>query len=122
MVHIRKVSSRVTEGLPFPLGATWDGLGVNFALFSAHATKVELCLFEPSGQELERIELPEFTNEIWHGYLADLRPGTLYGYRVHGPYDPANGHRCRPRVAARWRPAARTSRESWAPPACGACR
>jgi glycogen operon protein len=93
MVHIRKVTSRVTEGRPFPLGATWDGLGVNFALFSAHATKVELCLFDPSGQEIERIELPEFTNEIWHGYLADLRPGTLYGYRVHGPYDPANGHR-----------------------------
>ncbi len=96
MVHIRKVTSRVTEGWPFPLGATWDGLGVNFALFSAHATKVELCLFDPSGEEIERIELPEFTNEIWHGYLADLRPGTLYGYRVHGPYDPVNGHRFNP--------------------------
>ena len=96
MVHIRKATSRVAEGLPYPLGATWDGLGVNFSLFSAHAGKVELCLFEPSGQELERIELPEFTNEIWHGYLADVRPGTLYGYRVHGPYDPANGHRFNP--------------------------
>ncbi len=86
--------SRVTEGLPFPLGATWDGLGVNFALFSAHATKVELCLFDSSGQvELERIELPEYTDEIWHGYLPDAHPGVIYGYRVYGPYDPENGHR-----------------------------
>lgn len=60
--------SRVREGLPFPLGATWDGLGVNFALFSAHATKVELCLFEDDGEnELERVELPEYTDEVWHG-------------------------------------------------------
>jgi isoamylase len=96
MVHVRKLTSRLSEGTPFPLGATWDGLGVNFALFSAHATKVELCLFEDSGSEIERIELPEFTNEIWHGYLANVRPGTLYGYRVHGPYDPNNGHRFNP--------------------------
>lgn len=89
--------SRVTEGLPFPLGATWDGLGVNFALFSAHATKVELCLFDSSGQiELERIELPEYTDEIWHGYLPDAHPGVIYGYRVYGPYDPENGHRFNP--------------------------
>lgn len=87
-------TSRVTEGLPYPLGATWDGSGVNFAIFSANATKVELCLFDADGQEeIERIALPEFTNEIWHGYLPDARPGTLYGYRVHGPYDPENGHR-----------------------------
>ena len=86
--------TRVTEGLPNPLGATWDGLGVNFALFSANATKVELCLFDARGErELERIELPEYTDEVWHGYLPDARPGTVYGYRVHGPYDPANGHR-----------------------------
>ncbi|MCP1313419.1 MULTISPECIES: glycogen debranching protein GlgX [unclassified Halomonas] len=86
--------SRVHEGHSFPLGATWDGLGVNFALFSAHATKVELCLFDATGeQELERIELPEYTDEVWHGYLPDARPGQLYGYRVHGPYAPEQGHR-----------------------------
>src|SRR5215213_8556486 len=89
--------ARLNEGLPFPLGATWDGLGVNFALFSAHATKVELCLFDEAGQvELERIELPEYTNEVWHGYLPEARPGTVYGYRVHGPYDPNQGHRFNP--------------------------
>jgi isoamylase len=86
--------SRIREGRPFPLGATWDGLGVNFALFSANATKVELCLFDPSGErEIERIELPEYTDEVWHGYLPDARPGTTYGYRVHGPYEPTQGHR-----------------------------
>jgi isoamylase len=87
-------SSRIGEGRPHPLGATWDGLGVNFAIFSAHATKVELCLFDQrGGRELERIALPEYTDEVWHGYLADARPGTVYGYRVHGPYEPASGHR-----------------------------
>ncbi|MDB6142107.1 MAG: glgX [Pseudomonas sp.] len=86
--------SRIREGLPFPLGASWDGLGVNFALFSANATKVELCLFDSSGEvELERIELPEYTDEIFHGYLPDAHPGLTYGYRVYGPYDPKNGHR-----------------------------
>ena len=85
---------RIREGLPFPLGATWDGLGVNFALFSANATKVELCLFDAAGEvELERIELPEYTDETFHGYLPDAHPGQVYGYRVHGPYDPENGHR-----------------------------
>src|ERR671912_417933 len=89
--------SRIREGRPYPLGATWDGIGVNFALFSANATKVELCLFDPSGErELERIELPEYTDEVWHGYLPDARPGTVYGYRVHGPYEPATGHRFNP--------------------------
>ncbi|MDX5434128.1 MAG: glycogen debranching enzyme GlgX, partial [Halomonas sp.] len=89
--------SRVREGSPFPLGATWDGLGVNFALFTAHATKVELCLFDESGtREVERIELPEYTDEVWHGYLPDARPGQLYGYRIHGPYDPEAGHRFNP--------------------------
>ncbi|AJE21448.1 glycogen debranching protein GlgX [Azotobacter chroococcum] len=92
-----KIPSRIREGLPFPLGATWDGLGVNFALFSAHATKVELCLFNESGQtELERIELPEYTDEIWHGYLPDAHPGQVYGYRVYGPYAPDAGHRFNP--------------------------
>src|SRR3712207_4520552 len=89
--------SRVREGLPYPLGATWDGLGVNFALFSAHASRVELCLFDESGaHEIERIDLPEYTDEVWHGYLPDARPGTTYGYRVHGPYEPAAGHRFNP--------------------------
>src|ERR1041385_5032277 len=75
--------ARVREGHSFPLGATWDGVGVNFALFSAHASKVELCLFDIDGKrELERIELPEFTDEVWHGYLPEARPGTVYGYRV----------------------------------------
>ncbi len=89
--------SRLSEGLSHPLGATWTGLGVNFALFSANATKVELCLFDADGmRELERIELPEYTDEVWHGFLPDARPGTVYGYRVHGPYEPQNGHRFNP--------------------------
>lgn len=76
------------------LGANFDGDGVNFAIFSAHAERVELCLFDADGKnEIERITLPEFTNEIWHGYIPGLKPGALYGYRVHGPYDPENGHR-----------------------------
>ncbi|HLT03319.1 MAG TPA: glycogen debranching protein GlgX, partial [Geminicoccaceae bacterium] len=85
---------RVWPGLPYPLGATWDGFGTNFALFSAHAEKVELCLFDDAGEkEIARIALPEFTHEIWHGYLPDVRPRQLYGYRVYGPYDPEAGHR-----------------------------
>jgi isoamylase len=92
-----KQRSRIAEGHPFPLGATWDGLGVNFALFSAHATKVELCLFDDQGlTEIERIELPEYTDEIWHGYLPDAHPGQVYGYRVYGPYEPDAGHRFNP--------------------------
>jgi glycogen operon protein len=85
---------RVEAGLPYPLGATWDGAGVNFALFSANAERVELCMFDARGRrELARVVLPEYTDEIWHGYLPDARPGMLYGYRVYGPYDPARGHR-----------------------------
>src|SRR5215217_5262682 len=88
---------RVTEGMPHPLGATWDGRGANFALFSAHAKKVDLCLFDPQGRrELERIALPEHTDDIWHGHVADVSPGQLYGYRVHGPYEPEHGHRFNP--------------------------
>jgi isoamylase len=88
---------QVREGLAHPRGATWNGEGVNFALFSANATKVELCLFDDAGkEELQRIELPEFTNEIWHGYLKGLLPGTVYGFRVHGPYAPEQGHRFNP--------------------------
>jgi isoamylase len=91
------VGSRLREGLPYPLGATWTGLGVNFALFSANATKVELCLFDDSGErELERIALPEYTDEIFHGFLPYARPGTVYGYRVHGPFAPEGGHRFNP--------------------------
>jgi isoamylase len=85
------------EGLPHPRGATWDGKGVNFALFSTHATKVELCLFDAGGsRETERIELPEYRDEVWHGYVTDIGPGTVYGFRVHGPYAPEEGHRFNP--------------------------
>ncbi len=88
---------RVWPGLPYPLGASWNGSGTNFALFSAHAEKVELCLFDEAGKkELARIPLPEFTHEIWHGCLPDVRPGQLYGYRVYGPYEPDAGHRFNP--------------------------
>jgi len=88
--------SRVREGRPFPLGATWDGLGVNFSLYSVNASKVELCLFDERNREIERIVLPEYTDEVWHGYLPDARPGQRYGYRVHGPYAPDAGHRFNP--------------------------
>jgi len=86
---------RVWPGSPYPLGATWDGVGVNFALFSEHATRVELCLFDSPDAESESvtISLAEQTDMVWHGYLPDVRPGQLYGYRVHGPYAPAQGHR-----------------------------
>ncbi len=88
---------RLREGLSHPRGASWDGKGTNFALFSANATKVEVCIFDDRGeQELHRIELPEYTNQIWHGYLPDVDPGTIYGYRVHGPYEPEQGHRFNP--------------------------
>ncbi len=89
--------SRILEGRPSPQGATWTGLGVNFSLFSAHATKVELCIFDDSGTtEIDRFELPEYTNQNFHGFLPDARPGTVYGYRVHGPYAPLEGHRFNP--------------------------
>jgi glycogen operon protein len=85
---------RIEAGGWQKLGAVPDADGVNFALFSAHAQRVELCLFDDSGSiETARIELPEYTNEVWHGYIPGLKPGALYGYRVHGAYDPANGHR-----------------------------
>ncbi len=87
----------VLAGRPHPLGARWDGSGVNFALFSANATRVELCLFDANGRrEVERVDLPEQTHEVWHGYLPHVRPGQLYGYRVHGPYAPEEGHRFNP--------------------------
>jgi glycogen operon protein len=90
-------SIRIREGLPHPRGATWDGKGVNFSLFSSFATKVELCLFDDRGEkELQRIPLPEYTDEIWHGYVSGIGPGQVYGYRVHGPYEPEQGHRFNP--------------------------
>jgi isoamylase len=91
------MAQEVSEGLPGPLGATWDGHGVNFALFSANATAVEVCLFDAAGErEVARIELPEYTNEVWHGYLPGVGPSAVYGYRVHGPYEPKHGHRFNP--------------------------
>ena len=90
--------TRVWPGAPAPLGATWDGEGTNFAIFSGHGTRVELCLFAHPGEgtESERIELRERTGQVWHGYLPDVRPGQAYGYRVHGPHAPAEGHRFNP--------------------------
>jgi isoamylase len=89
---------RVWPGEPYPLGATWTGVGVNFAIFSAHATKVELCLFDSvaSTSESTRVALPEHTDMVWHGFFPDIRPNQLFGYRVHGPYEPAHGHRFNP--------------------------
>ena len=89
--------AQLETGLPYPLGATHDGGGVNFALFSAHATKVELCMFDSLGvRETARYVLPEYTDEVWHGYLPGVHAGQLYGYRVHGPYVPKEGHRFNP--------------------------
>ncbi len=89
---------KIRPGQPYPLGATWDGVGVNFALFSEHASAVELCLFDgpDSTSESARITLPEQTDMVWHGYVSGIRPGQLYGYRVHGPYEPGAGQRFNP--------------------------
>jgi len=93
----RSANLRLSAGAPHPLGATWDGRGTNFALFSANAEKVELCLFDNNGRrEIERIALPERTEDVWHGYLNDVAPGQLYGYRVHGRYEPERGFRFNP--------------------------
>jgi glycogen operon protein len=86
---------KIWPGSPYPLGATWDGVGTNFSLFSEVAARVELCLFDANGQET-RVDLPETTAFIWHGYLPNVGPGQRYGYRVHGPWDPSGGHRCNP--------------------------
>jgi isoamylase len=89
--------TEVWPGRPYPLGATWDGKGVNFALFSENAEAVDLCLFDSTGHhEMARIRLPEYTDQVWHGYLPDARPNLLYGYRVHGSYRPQDGHRFNP--------------------------
>src|SRR5262249_34666080 len=89
---------RVWPGQPYPLGATWDGAGVNFAIFSENATGVELCLFDATGAapETARIRLTEQTDQVWHAYLPEARPGQLYGYRVYGPYEPSAWHRFNP--------------------------
>ncbi len=92
------MSLRVWPGQAYPLGAIWDGEGVNFALFSEHAERVDLCLFDASGRkEIQTITLPERTDQVWHAYLPDAQPGQLYGYRVYGPYAPASGHRFNPK-------------------------
>ncbi len=91
-------SFRTWQGFPYPLGASWDGEGTNFALFSEHAEKVELCLFDPADpqREIARRRLLERTDHVFHGYLPDAKPGALYGYRVHGPWQPEVGHRYNP--------------------------
>ncbi|SEN34030.1 glycogen operon protein [Stigmatella aurantiaca] len=88
----------VYPGRPYPRGATYDGTGVNFAIYSQVASRVEVCLFDPANpsKEIGRFDLPEVTEFVWHGYIPGMEPGTLYGFRVHGPYDPAKGHRCNP--------------------------
>ena len=89
--------SRLEPGSPYPLGATFDGMGTNFAVFSANADKIELCIFDPGGRrEIARYALPEVTDEVWHGYLPHALPGLVYGYRAYGPYEPERGHRFNP--------------------------
>jgi isoamylase len=96
MARMQGRRMRIWPGTPYPLGATWDGSGTNFALFSEVAERVELCLFDPADEQETRIELMEVDGFVWHGYLPGVGPGTRYGYRVHGPYDPPSGHRCNP--------------------------
>src|SRR5678815_3275980 len=88
---------KILPGSPHPLGATWDGQGVNFSLFSANAESVELCLFDEQGNE-ERIAVPHTTAFVWHVYVPGVAVGQRYGYRVYGPYDPPRGHRFNPNV------------------------
>jgi glycogen operon protein len=90
------MASTLLPGRPYPLGAKWDGTGVNFAIYSENATAVELCLFNADGKQTEQILLRETTAFIWHGYIPGLQAGQLYGYRVHGPWDPQNGFRFNP--------------------------
>ena len=87
---------KIWPGQPYPLGATWDGESVNFALFSENATAVELCLFDDNEQETARLRVYEQTDHVWHISLPEVKPGQLYGYRVHGPYEPQAGHRFNP--------------------------
>ena len=91
------VPGRLEAGRPFPLGASWDGMGVNFAVFSAHATRMQLCLFDAAGRrETARLDLPEKSEDVCHGYLPQAQPGLVYGFRAHGPFEPQNGMRFNP--------------------------
>ena len=91
------MKTKMLPGCPYPLGASWDGVGVNFAIFSERAERIELCLFDSNTEkEVERITLPERTTYIWHGYIRGMQPGQLYGYRVHGPFQPKDGLRFNP--------------------------
>ena len=93
-IAVNTISKQILSGEHHTLGANWDGDGINFALFSAHATRVDLCIFDPTGQhQIGQYELPRCTNHIWHGYIPELCVGTVYAYRVYGPYDPQMGHR-----------------------------
>ena len=88
------IPDRLAPGRPYPLGATFDGAGVNFAVFSANAEKIELCVFDTAGRkEVARLALPDCTDEVWNGYLPEAGPRLLYGYRAYGAYDPNRGHR-----------------------------
>lgn len=92
-----EIPDRLLPGHPFPLGASHDGQGVNFAVFSANATQIDLCIFDAAGRkEVARLPLPDCTDEVWHGYLPEAAPGLLYGFRAHGPYEPHRGHRFNP--------------------------
>src|SRR6516225_7899999 len=92
-----EVDLHVATGRPWPLGATVDATGVNFVVFSAHATQIDLCLYDEAGvRETQRIALPGRTGDVWHGHVKGLKPGQLYGYRAHGPYAPERGHRFNP--------------------------
>ncbi len=94
---MQKQKMAVWPGRPYPLGATWDGEGVNFALFSEHGEQVELCIFDAKGRrEIDRVSVRWQTDQVWHCYLPEARPGLLYGYRVYGPYAPEAGHRFNP--------------------------
>lgn len=94
---MQAIADALDPGKPYPLGATTDGLGVNFAVFSGHAEQVDLCLFDPTGRrEIARLPLPECTDEVWHGYLPNAQPGLLYGFRAYGPFRPQDGHRFNP--------------------------
>jgi glycogen operon protein len=94
---VATLPGHLEPGNAYPLGASWNGLGVNFAVFSAHAARIQLCVFDSTGRkEIQRYDLPERTDEIWHGFLPDAMPGLVYGFRAHGPYEPHNGHRFNP--------------------------
>ncbi len=94
--RMRTAQYTVERGAPWPLGATPDRNGVNFAVYSSVADRVEVCLYADGEREIQRIALPALTDDVWHGYVPGLKPGQRYGLRVHGPYEPAAGKRCNP--------------------------